>query len=115
MHTKLYGDGGADTIKGGSGFDEIFGGSGADKLYGNGGADYLSGGEGNDRLDGGRYSLDTLVGGANADTFVIHRTKLYELDAANHPMWFGDWEEEHEDIDDFLGGIDGYAYVNHNV
>jgi Ca2+-binding RTX toxin-like protein len=69
----LRGGNGDDIIKGGAGNDIIQGGAGNDQLYGNGGVDLLDGGDGNDRLDGGNDgSVDKLIGGSGADTFVTH-------------------------------------------
>jgi len=96
----IYGRGGSDLLSGGSGDDEIYGGDGSnvgnnithndtlyggtgndklygeggnDKLYGEGGNDLLTGGSGNDYLNGfsNGTEYDTLIGGANADKFVL--------------------------------------------
>ncbi|MEL7039624.1 MAG: hypothetical protein AAFO04_29035 [Cyanobacteria bacterium J06592_8] len=72
-----------DEINGGKGNDVIQGLKGNDTLRGEEGNDALRGGEGSDSLDGGEDSdllytgpltngeMDTLTGGANADTFFL--------------------------------------------
>jgi Ca2+-binding RTX toxin-like protein len=69
----LYGGNGNDTLgnaylKGEPGNDEMYGGRGNDELYGGDGDDLLNG-------YGGDWSeRDTLMGGANADKFVLGTT-----------------------------------------
>ena len=74
------GGSGNDTLTGQNTNDTLIGNAGNDTLYGEGGNDYLNGGAGNDYLDG--YSsrpnspdLDTLEGGAGADTFVLGNSR----------------------------------------
>ncbi|HEX6376848.1 MAG TPA: calcium-binding protein [Allosphingosinicella sp.] len=63
LDNVIYGGGGADTMSGGDGNDE---------LRGQGGSDTLSGGAGNDLIVGsGGVGIDTMTGGADADTFQI--------------------------------------------
>lgn len=76
----INGTSGNDTLTGLGGNDKLYGQNGNDTLYGEGGNDYLNGGAGNDYLDG--YSsnpnspdLDTLEGGAGADTFVLGNSR----------------------------------------
>jgi Ca2+-binding RTX toxin-like protein len=78
---ELRGLGGNDTLKGFGGSDAIYGGNdqdtlmgmdGNDRLFGEQGNDTLNGGAGNDMLNGGA-GRDTLTGGANNDTFVFNR------------------------------------------
>lgn len=76
----------ANTIEGNNFNNKIFGDAGADSLTGLGGADNLLGGEGSDLLDGGvgndvlngsgatsrgRGEIDSLIGGAGADRFIL--------------------------------------------
>ncbi len=90
----LRGNSGRDTLNGDEGNDKLFGGLGNDRLYGNSGDDILNGGTGNDNLSGGvghdeltggdgddrlngggatAGEIDTLIGRAGADTFVLGR------------------------------------------
>ncbi|GAB4230964.1 MAG: hypothetical protein Kow00121_59670 [Elainellaceae cyanobacterium] len=87
---RLYGDEGNDLIFGDqafgglsapSGQDKLEGGDGDDWLYGGGGNDSLLGGRGKDYLDGAfggsTSEIDTLTGGADADTFGLGYTGSY--------------------------------------
>jgi Ca2+-binding RTX toxin-like protein len=62
----LFGDDGADKIKGGSGNDNIVGGDGADVIEGEWGNDTLDGGKDQDTIYGGAGD-DSLMGGAGND------------------------------------------------
>jgi len=70
--TELYGDAGADTLRGGAYIDYLVGGfdydanDGADTLAGEAGNDEIRGGRGGDQLDGGAGD-DSLRGDADAD------------------------------------------------
>jgi hypothetical protein len=63
----IFGEDGADTIRGNGGGDTIFGGGGADTIRGDGGGDLIDGGDGADTIagDGG---ADTIRGGEGADS-----------------------------------------------
>lgn len=76
----MYGYAGSDSLDGGAGNDYIDGGIDSDILYGGIGNDTVLGGAGNDTLIGvvfppagnpGLGEIDSLIGGANADTFVL--------------------------------------------
>jgi hypothetical protein len=67
--TRLLGEAGNDTIRGGSGRDGIDGGTGHDVLFGRGGNDVLEGKSGRDTLYGGG-GRDALYGNANNDVLV---------------------------------------------
>lgn len=86
----LYGGDGDDSLNGGgfddvefTGDDRLYGGNGNDNLVGAFGNDHLNGGNGDDILNGaggngmfggrslGANEIDTLTGGARADTFVL--------------------------------------------
>jgi Ca2+-binding RTX toxin-like protein len=78
----MYGYAGSDSLDGGAGNDYIDGGIDNDVMYGGMGNDTLVGGAGNDTLTGvifptsgnptpGLGEIDSLIGGANADTFVL--------------------------------------------
>ncbi|MBA4067685.1 MAG: hypothetical protein C0501_29070 [Isosphaera sp.] len=72
---RLYGLGGGDRLSGGAGDDYLHGGTGGDWLSGGAGRDELLGGDGDDTLvalDDG--TTDTLMGGADFDTFWADKT-----------------------------------------
>lgn len=66
MSVTVYGEEGADRIKGSNGADFLYGGQGSDNISGGNGADFLSGGSGNDVLNGGK-GQDYIIGDAGAD------------------------------------------------
>jgi Ca2+-binding RTX toxin-like protein len=91
---NLNGDDGDDSVDGGKGDDIVFGGFNNDTVNGGDGNDTVIGGSGNDKVNGGNgndtvigvdpfipefgYGLnevDTLSGGAGADTFVLGNTE----------------------------------------
>lgn len=99
----LAGNKGNDTIDGGEGNSTLFGGQGNDILYGGSGADLLYGDKGTDRLVGvnakatnpGLGEIDTLVGGFDADLFILGDTvKVY-----------------YNDGDDSKSGTTDYAFI----
>ena len=64
---QIFAGSGADTVYGGSNSDNIDGGYGCDTLFGN---------DGNDTLFGGNdLSVDSLIGGAGNDTYILRDTK----------------------------------------
>lgn len=82
----------------GSQDDHLYGMAGNDTLVGNGGNDYLEGGKGIDILEGGSgddiliggytptkvdESVDTLIGGADFDTYIVGNGDILEDDDAN--------------------------------
>jgi hypothetical protein len=77
LHDEIYGDGGADVLRGGQGSDLLDGGAGGDRLsggpshdflYGEGESDRLTAGGGDDVLHGG-LGPDRLDGGTGNDEF----------------------------------------------
>jgi Ca2+-binding RTX toxin-like protein len=79
---NLIGSTGNDVLTGDAGNDVLEGGDDADQLFGGAGNDTLSGSNGNDTLDGagnsaeatssvGAGSIDTLIGGAGSDLFIL--------------------------------------------
>jgi Ca2+-binding RTX toxin-like protein len=68
---SFTGGAGDDIFQGAGGGDALKGNAGNDQLFGFGGSDNLIGDAGNDTLDGGGSEVDTLTGGANADTFIV--------------------------------------------
>ncbi|MFA9461538.1 hypothetical protein [Thiohalorhabdus methylotrophus] len=64
---RLFGDGGANPLKGLAGSDRLYGMGGDDTLAGGAGSDRLFGAAGDDTLAGGRGS-DVLFGGRGSDT-----------------------------------------------
>lgn len=70
----IYGGNGDDNLRSGYSDDNLYGEDGNDFLYGFLGNDTLNGGAGNDLLDGSfhsEYEIDSLTGGAGADTFKL--------------------------------------------
>lgn len=73
----LVGGDSTDILKGGNGNDSMDGSAGNDIIIGAAGNDYLRGGNGSDTIDGAEAailsinSIDTLVGGLNADIFIL--------------------------------------------
>ncbi len=67
--TRIYGEGGNDTLYGQRGNDFLFGGPGNDRLYGGIGDDQLRGGPGDDLLSGG-FGADSALDGEEGDDFI---------------------------------------------
>lgn len=81
LPNALVGNSSDNTLKGMDGNDWLSGQAGDDSLYGGDGNDLLLGDSGNDTLDGGQDGLvDTLVGGAGDDTYIIDEDidQIYE-------------------------------------
>lgn len=106
---KLYGGDGDDWLDGSYDDDELYGGddddklgnaylqgeAGNDKMYGGRGNDELYGGDGDDLLNGyggNFYERDTLMGGANADQFILGTETAF---------YFGDGNGGYATIVDF--------------
>lgn len=78
-NSATYGNQGNDTIYGDRESNTVYGGKAHDILYGNNGSDNLYGDKGSDRLIGinpdsynpGIGEIDVLMGGSEADTFVL--------------------------------------------
>lgn len=68
---EIRGGEGHDSLVGGAGAEHLLGGAGNDTLIGGGGRDTLDGGAGDDEIHLAPEAL--AIGGAGADTFVIHR------------------------------------------
>ncbi|MGQ9865916.1 MAG: esterase-like activity of phytase family protein [Pseudanabaenaceae cyanobacterium] len=115
----LFGNMGNDTIDGGEGNDSLFGGRERDVLLGGFGNDFLvgdrendllEGGEGNDTLTGvsltatnfGTGEVDTLLGGAGADVFVLANTSRSFYDDGQNGPGLADYVQ----IRDFDPGAD---------
>ncbi len=67
--TRVYGEGGDDTLYGQRGNDFLYGGPGDDRLYGGIGDDQLRGGPGNDLLSGG-FGADSALDGEEGNDIV---------------------------------------------
>lgn len=80
---SLFGGQANDVIFGGEGNDLVSGDKGDDTISGDQGNDFVSGGEGNDLLQGAEFfnfgfgEIDTLVGGAGLDTFILDDPDFY--------------------------------------
>lgn len=115
-----------DQIEGSLGNDALSGNAGDDFLKGNRGNDFLAGGDGSDRLNGvydansfvlanfpGLGEVDTLMGGAGADTFVLgDRSAVFyigqqDTDAAI----ITDFNPAEGDILELFGSANNYALV----
>ena len=69
-YNTVFGDTGANTLRGASVDDRLYGGDGNDTLYGGAGNDRLYGEDGDDVLDGGAGN-DRLEGGSGDDTYIF--------------------------------------------
>jgi hypothetical protein len=98
---EIHGTDGHDFLVGGAGVEHLLGGAGNDTLIGGGGRDTLDGGAGDDEIHLAREAL--AIGGAGADTFVIHRPL-----APNHPdTLLGVVADFHREEGDRLVTFDG--------
>lgn len=137
----IFGEDSNDTLQGKQGNDELYGGNDNDILRGGADNDLLIGGEGNDILIGGKGSdrllggeftsfspsplpgestasnsqIDVLLGGQNADTFV-----LSTFGAADEPIapYIGagfaiitDFDSSEGDRIELLGAADNNDYI----
>lgn len=87
----LLGGAGADTLNGSSGNNSLDGGGGNDFIYVNSGTEWISGGGGNDTayvVAGTLAAADTLLGGADIDTFRF-ASGVLTLDTAALPNLAG--------------------------
>ena len=115
-----------DQIEGSLGSDVLSGNAGDDSLVGNRGNDFLSGGDGDDRLNGvydvesfvlanfpGAGEVDTLTGGAGADTFVLgSRSKAFYLGQGDtDAAIITDFNPAEGDILELFGSANNYALV----
>ncbi|MCS7033752.1 MAG: PKD domain-containing protein [Phycisphaerae bacterium] len=73
--SKIYGQGGNDTVWAGGGADLVFGGSGNDQLNGRGGNDTLHPEAGNDTIDGGA-GTDKYSTGSGSNRYVSVETRV---------------------------------------
>lgn len=87
----LEGDEGEDVLSGGGDQDQLLGGAEKDTLYGGDGQDILCG----DLKDGQDFASDILVGGNDADTYLLNSTGLF---GEENPM---------EEMDIFVQGQRG--------
>ncbi len=76
--TRVYGEGGNDTLYGQRGNDFLFGGSGNDRLYGGIGDDQLRGGTGDDLLSGG-FGADSVLDGEAGNDLVRGDATIDEI------------------------------------
>jgi len=100
-----------DVVRGGRGNDTVYGGQGDDSVFGDLGNDFVSGDLGTDFITGvspiqpnpGLGEIDTLVGGAGRDTFVLgDSTNVYYDDTNTSLSGTSDYAE----IRDFTPGED---------
>jgi Ca2+-binding RTX toxin-like protein len=118
-----------DQIEGSIGSDVLTGNAGDDFLTGNRGNDFLSGGDGNDRLVGvydannrnnlvlanfpGAGEVDTLTGGAGADTFVVgsRSQPFYVGQGGTDAAIITDFNAAEGDILELFGSANNYSIV----
>jgi Ca2+-binding RTX toxin-like protein len=118
-----------DQIEGGIGSDILTGNAGNDLLTGNRGNDFLSGGDGDDRLVGvydsnnlnnlvlanfpGAGEVDTLTGGAGADTFVLgsRSQPFYVGQGGTDAAIITDFKSAEGDILEMFGSANNYSIV----
>ncbi len=119
----------SDQIEGSIGSDILTGNAGDDLLTGNRGNDFLSGGDGNDRLVGvydsnnrnnlvlanfpGAGEVDTLTGGAGADTFVVgNRSQpFYVGQGGTDAAIITDFNAAEGDVLELFGSANNYSIV----
>ena len=77
--TRVYGEGGNDTLYGQRGNDFLFGGPGNDRLYGGIGDDQLRGGPGDDLLSGG-FGADSALDGEEGNDIVRGDATIDRID-----------------------------------
>ena len=77
--TRVYGEGGNDTLYGQRGNDFLFGGPGDDRLYGGIGDDQLRGGPGDDLLSGG-FGADSVLDGEEGNDIVRGDATIDRID-----------------------------------
>jgi Ca2+-binding RTX toxin-like protein len=93
----LFGNQDDDVLDGGNGNDSLYGGKNNDLVLGGLGSDRLEGGLGNDTLNGasegnGTGTIDTLVGGADGDRFILSSSTLvYYNDNNDAQAGLGDY------------------------
>ena len=115
-----------DRIEGSVGSDVLTGNAGDDLLTGNRGNDFLSGGDGDDRLVGvydsnalilanfpGAREVDTLTGGAGADTFVLgsRSQPFYVSQGGTDAAIVTDFNAADGDILELFGSANNYSIV----
>ena len=94
IRLRLDGGEGDDTITGGAGRDVIRGGDGNDTLDGGDGRDQVRGDAGDDTIDGGDDNQqDRLIGGAGADTYVVHAAQKADAFRGFNPATGDEIEE----------------------
>lgn len=99
--TVIHGTEDHDRLVGGTGAEHLLGGGGADTLVGGGGRDTLDGGAGDDEIHLAPEAL--AIGGAGADTFVVHRPLL----PGRPDTLLGVIEDFHREEGDRLVNFDG--------
>jgi len=116
----VYGDRGDDIVNGNNGNDIVYGGKGNDTVYGGQNEDSVSGDLGNDYVSGdlgddvltgvsasslapGLGEIDTLIGGAGRDVFVLGDSIIPYYDDTNTSL---PGTSDYAEIRDFTPGTD---------
>ena len=108
----LFGSFGDDTLFGEEDDDFLRGGRGNDSLEGNSGNDFVFGGNGNDTINGvgdrfsnsgdiGAGTIDTLIGGAGSDLFVLNTVIVGIAGTDSFALYSGQGESDYALITDF--------------
>ncbi|MHC5823161.1 MAG: cadherin domain-containing protein, partial [Nostoc sp.] len=108
---------GSYTIDGGAGDDTLTGGPGNDSLIGGAGADILDGVAGNNHKGKGKGEIDTLMGGAGPDLYILaNTTSIYYDDGDSNTTGDKDYAlivgfnaQEDKDQVQLIGSSDQYS------
>lgn len=107
---SIFGDLGNDILLAGNQSDTMEGGAGSDNLFGNNGNDVLIGINSGDFVAPGRGEVDTLIGGAARDRFV-----LGDRASGRARVFYDDGNNDFDGGNDIRTGMDGVSDFAHIV
>ncbi|QYO63158.1 hypothetical protein JVX88_24840 [Leptolyngbya sp. 7M] len=107
---NIFGDFGNDNLLAGNQSDTMEGGAGSDNLFGNNGNDVLLGVNSGDFVNPGRGEIDTLIGGAARDRFV-----LGDRAGGRARVFYDDGNNDFDGGNDIRTGMDGVSDFAHIV